>query len=80
MTSEDKADAELLALANEKGKFAIQIGLPLSEPLQEAFERGIDSEWFTLVDVSPIAHSAAACCRVFRLTLAGWQRRNELGL
>jgi hypothetical protein len=78
MTSENKNDAELLALANEKGKFAIQIGFPMSEPLQEAFERGIDNEWFTLVDVSTIAHSGGACCRVFRLTEAGRQRRHAL--
>jgi hypothetical protein len=78
MTSENKADAELLALANEKGKFAIQIGFPMPEPLQEAFERGIDNEWFTLVDVSAIAHSDGRYCRVFRLTQAGWKRRHAL--
>jgi hypothetical protein len=74
----DMADYALLKLANEKGKFAIQVNLPIPD-LQHAFERGIDAEWFTLVDVSFIAEiKAPVLMRVFRLTAAGWERLRAL--
>jgi len=75
-----KAERELLALANEKGKFALQLGFVLTPELQFAFERGIDEHWFDLVDLSAIAHAQRVVMRVFRLTEKGWQRRRELGI
>lgn len=78
----DEADLALLALANEKRRFAIQMG-GMTEENQGAFERGIDGEWFTLVDVAPLAHvphgrPSNAVFRVFRLTDAGLRRLAEL--
>lgn len=80
MQTDNEADARLLSLANEKGKFGITIGYPMDEALRDAFERGIDSEWFTLVDVAVIEHSDGQICRIFRLTDAGKQRRHALTL
>jgi hypothetical protein len=75
---EDKADLELLGLANEKRKFAIALDYK-NIHLQEALERGIDNQWFTLVDVSVIAVTAKpVLMRVFRLTDAGLTRLAQL--
>jgi hypothetical protein len=79
VVTDEQADLELLSLANEKGKFALQLGLTPEEPLQYAFERGIDGEWFTLVDVSTVAiYPHAGLFRCFRLTEKGWARLREL--
>jgi len=79
ISSDDEADWRLLGLANGKGKFAIHLGLVLDLDDQVAFERGIDREWFRLVDVSPVAAvSGRSLLRVFRLTQAGRARRAEL--
>lgn len=75
----DEAELRLLSLANEKGKFAILVGLPLGQAMQDAFERGIDNEWFALVDVGMVAAAGPGrLMRVFRLTQAGQERRAEL--
>ena len=73
----DEADRELLDLANEKGKFALDILGIDDEDLQLAFERGIDQDWFTLVDVSYISVTSHLM-RIFKLTEAGEQRLKEL--
>lgn len=76
----DEADETLLSLANERGKFALSVG-PMPAYIQEAFERGIDNQWFTLVDVGPVSAAPGHLMRVFRLTPAGVLRladiRNE---
>ena len=86
MTLQEKADLELLSLSNEKYKFVLEYG-PLLPPLQAAFERGIDKEWFTFVDLCPAAAMPATALlplagqrsmRVFRLTQAGVDRLNVL--
>ena len=75
----DEAEWGILKLANDKGKFAIQMGAIPEEDLQTAFERGIDNDWFTLVDVGPLAHaSQGAVMRIFKLTAAGRARHDEL--
>jgi hypothetical protein len=78
MTPDERADLGLLTLANEKGKFAMQLGYTPSPAAQAAFERGIDLEWFTLVDLAPVAEYPDRLFRVFRLTLAGHARHKEL--
>jgi len=79
MISDDDADFWLLMLANEKRKFAIQIGYTLKPEQQAAFERGIDNHWFDLVDVSPVSEAPASMImRIFRLTEAGIARLEEL--
>lgn len=81
MKTRDDADFRLLSLANEKGKFALSLsntGIPDVE-LQAAFERGIDGEWFTLVDVSIIAATERpVLMRVFKLTQYGSAYRATL--
>lgn len=77
-TSTDADDWDLLRLANEKGKFALSIGVILLPAMQWAFERGIDEQWFTLVDIAPLQVADFQMMRVFRLTEAGWKRRREL--
>ncbi len=76
--TDDEADLELLSLANHKRKFGIALGLPMDAPKQFAFERGIDNEWFTLVDVSQVAAVRGVVLRIFRLTDAGMARLTEL--
>jgi hypothetical protein len=75
MTS-DEAELKILSLANDKRKFAISVGYMWSAEEQAAFERGIDHEWWTLVDLSRVATPAAmgAVMRIFRLTDAGLAR------
>ena len=74
MTDDEHEDFRLLSLANEKGKFAFQIAYG-SADFQSVFERGIDKQWFTLVDISPLPHATPGdgrLFRIFRLTDAGW--------
>jgi hypothetical protein len=78
MSDDDAADAALLLLANDKGKFALELGLTLQPTEQYAFERGIDGRWFDLVDVAEIAEMPGRLMRVFRLTDAGSARLHEL--
>lgn len=79
LRTNDDADWQLLKLANDKGKFALSLGPIDVDDLQLAFERGIDREWFTLVDLSPVSVVPhAGLMRVFRLTQAGRRRRTEL--
>lgn len=76
---QDEADWLLLKLANEKGKFALGMGVIPDEQLQLAFERGIDADWFMLVDVSPLAAAPmSGIFRIFRLTQRGHARRAHL--
>ncbi|WP_155248592.1 hypothetical protein [Bradyrhizobium japonicum] len=75
----DQADWELLSLANEKGKFGIGLATKLEEDQQLAFERGIDAQWFTFVDLSTVASMpGAGLIQLYRLTEAGAARRAEL--
>ena len=79
MTKDEEADFYLLGLANnEKHKFAIQVAMELTQSVQDAFERGIDFQWFTLVDVSTVTLTGDRLMRVFRLTEAGLARFAEL--
>jgi len=79
VVTDDNADLELLSLANEKGKFGLELGYRLEPHLQFAFERGIDSEWFTFVDLSRIAAvPGARYMRIFRLTENGRARLEAL--
>lgn len=63
----DEADYSILKLGNDKGKFALQIAVPLAEREQFAFERGIDKDWFRLVDISPLAEFPNPPLKVFRI-------------
>jgi len=75
--TQDEIDMTILDLANEKDKFALQIGATLSSQESMAFERGIDNDWFMLIDVSPIA-AHPGVFRVFKLTQAGKNRRTAI--
>lgn len=79
--TDDEADWNILKLANPKGKFAIQVGpLPVRQE-QEAFERGIDNEWWRLVDIGPVSSAPRGLVfRIFKLTEAGRARRVELAV
>jgi hypothetical protein len=75
----DDADFAILSLANHKRKFGIEICFTGFRPGErEAFERGIDNEWFTLVDISPVEAARDRMLRVFRLTNSGLARLSEL--
>lgn len=81
MTDDERAELEVLSLSNEKHKFAIELGFDDWEPrLQYAFERGIDNQWFTLVDISFVAASPrfTRMLRVFRLTDEGVKHLKRL--
>lgn len=79
LTDEEEADLEILDLANERGKFALQVGLIPPPRLQLAFERGLHDEWFRFLDVTPIACVPdAVLMRLFMLTPAGWLRQKSL--
>lgn len=76
----NQQDDDLLTLANEKGKFAIEASY--DDPrMQAALQRAIDNEWITLVDVTTtMAYAPGRLMRVFRLTEKGRNRRAELDL
>ena len=77
--SPQDAELKLLSLANEKDKFGLAIGTIPDAQMQQAFERGIDNGWYTLVDVTPIAAAPPNLIfRIFKLTPAGIVRRDEL--
>lgn len=86
MGTHDEYDYKLLSMANEKDKFGLDIQGIDDHELQLAFERGIDADWFTLVDVSYIAaypeelskQTIEVLMRVFKLTAAGKHRLNQL--
>lgn len=90
LTDEQRAELKLLELANNKGKFAIQTGYEFEPALRFAFERGLDNDWFTLIDIDMLAGRAPATVtfpggsvstplmKIYRLTPAGLQRRSEL--
>lgn len=73
------ADLALLSMANHKRKFGLAVGLCLDAPLQYALERGIDNDWFRLVDVSRAVVSDGQILRIFRLTEAGLARLGVVG-
>lgn len=78
--TDDEAEWAILKLAHETShKFAIEMGpIPIDER-QFAFERGIDNDWFTLVDVGPIASAGpGVIMKIFKLTAAGQRRRDKL--
>lgn len=78
-TENEEQDLRLLSMANEKGKFALQVGY-VGE-LNAALERGMDESWFTLIDISPNLEAAPnRVMRVFKLTAAGVARRETLRL
>lgn len=76
MTAEEEAERDILALANERGKFALGVGVSLKDPQQEALERLQEREWIRLIDVTPVAHSRGQPVRIFILTKAAhdWLR------
>lgn len=77
--SEEECDWLILKLANEKGKFGLELNLPMCEHLVAAFERGIDHDWFTLVDISFVGSAKTAMpLRIFKLTTFGQARRAVL--
>lgn len=71
---DDEADFRLLSLADRTRKFVMQLGYVLESEFQCALERGIDNDWFTLVDVTTTPELPGKVFRVFRLTDAGMKR------
>lgn len=70
MTEDETAERDLLALANERGKFGVEVGYPLDERRQEALERLQERDWIRLIDVSTTAVSQGKVLRLFLLTKA----------
>ena len=70
MMESEKAEFDILKMANENGKFGIELAIGvLSEQLQFALERLQIRRWVTLIDITPIAASVAGI-RVMRIFLA----------
>lgn len=80
MTEEETAELELLSMATSgTRKFAVEVDYTgWGTAGQLAFERGIDHEWFTLVDLSTIEAVPGRMMRVFRLTERGVLRLRDL--
>jgi len=84
VVTDESVEFKILSLANEKGKFAVAVAQPLDEQHQRCFERGLDCDWYRLVDVSPIMTPTVGLptpptMRIFRLTESGFKRRAWLG-
>lgn len=66
MTPEQQHEYEILKLANESGKFAIEVGTdPGGKDLQFALERLQTRRWITLIDISPISEYPGLLFRLF---------------
>jgi hypothetical protein len=78
VVTDDEADLQILALASEKRKFAIPVAMPLPDHLQFALERGMENDWFRLIDVAAVAELPDRLMRIFRLTDTGMARMAEL--
>ena len=78
VVTNDEADLRLLERANEKRKFGVAVGLVLPDDLQRALERGMDKEWFTLIDIAVAGDASPQMLRLFRLTDAGMKRLAEV--
>lgn len=76
--SDDEADFRLLSVADRKRKFVVQLGHVLESEFQCALDRGIDNNWFILLDVTTAIDLPGKIFRVFRLTASGERRLNEL--
>ena len=57
---------ELLKLANNNGKFAIQLGHAMSYDRQNAFEWMLMNDWIRLIDVTALSHGPGGIFRVYR--------------
>ena len=69
MTDDEQAELGLLRHANERSKFAIALGAPVTEADQLALERLQEREWIRLIDVTTIASGRPGqVFRVFLLT------------
>jgi hypothetical protein len=68
---------EILALANERGKFGVQIGYVESEEWQEALEELQESGVIRLIDVSPAAAAPRAVLRIFIIDKAKLKRMRD---
>ena len=78
MTEEEQAENTFLALANERGKFAIGVNYAFrDEQHQFALERLQEREWIRLIDISTISGSEGQVCRIFLLTKAAYDWLKE---
>lgn len=69
--TDESAEAEILAIMNDKGKFVVPIDAGLDQQQQDALERLMLRDWIRLIDVSPASqaapHSPFQLYRVFRV-------------
>lgn len=81
--TDDEAQAEILGMASENGKMAIELGLIPKPPLQLALERLQLRGWLRLIDVTPISAVPDRMFRIFLASdeaqawLAGYQGRTQ---
>lgn len=73
--SDDAADYKILGFARDN-KFALAVGYKLIEPLRLSFQRGVDQEWYRLIDVDNF--EGHGTFRIFSLTEKGKARLAEL--
>lgn len=67
MSPDEQAELDVLKMATENGKLALQIGANFGQAKQAALQRLQLRQWLTLIDVSPIAEHPD---RLFRIFLA----------
>lgn len=69
MNDDRKAEFEVMAHANENGKFVVPLGADVGQRKQAALERLLLREWVRLIDVSRVPTSGIeGFVRVFMLT------------
>ncbi len=67
MTPTEQAEFAIFKLANEEGKFAIEVGYVLSRPIQKALEQMMMKDWVRLIDLSSVGCVPGRFMRVFRM-------------
>lgn len=79
--SDEEAEFRLLHLMTAgTHKFAIEVGYPLDDEQQLAFERLMLKDWIRLIDVSSVVASHGRLMRVFRVMpeAVEWYKAREV--
>ena len=80
MTDDEAAEYTVLKMANDKGKFAVQVGTRMNTVADQfALERLQERGWVNLIDITPLAHGTTAMFRVFLASKAAmtWFRQQS---
>lgn len=80
MTENQQFEFAILCLANEFGKFALEVGHTGDKDFQLALERLQIRRWVMLIDVSQISIHRDKLFRLFMISQEAYEWRTEMSL